>query len=157
MLVEMGDEAEQGLPSGACEGQVAQFVDDDEVAPAHGLGEASLASLAMFLLQEVDQFDGIEEAAADAAADAGAGDRHAQVRLSGAGSPDQDYVAGRLQEGALGEPPHDGFIDVAVGEREPFEFLGGGQPGDAQLVLDRVGALVGDFRLQEFAQVSVLT
>ena len=40
VLVEMGDEVEQGLPSGACEGQVVQFVDDDEVAPPRRMASA---------------------------------------------------------------------------------------------------------------------
>ena len=66
-LVEPAHEVEEQLPAGLGEGQVAELVEDDEVAPGELVGGAALASGAEFGLEEIDQVDGVVEAAARAA------------------------------------------------------------------------------------------
>ena len=61
-LVEPADEVEQQLASGLGEGQVAELVEDDEVAPGQLIGEPALAAGAGFGLEPVDQVDDVEEA-----------------------------------------------------------------------------------------------
>ena len=68
-LVEPADEVEQQLASGLGEGQVAELVEDDEVAPGQLIGEPALAAgagfgpdddLAMLCREVKDKFAGIE-------------------------------------------------------------------------------------------------
>ena len=61
---------EQQLASGLGEGQVAELVEDDEVAPGQLIGEPALAAGAGFGLEPVDQVDDVEEAAPGAIAGA---------------------------------------------------------------------------------------
>ena len=72
---------EQELPAGLGEGQVAEFVEDDEVEAAEIIGGSALPAGAGLGLKLVDQVDDVEEAAAGAAADAGADDRDGDVIL----------------------------------------------------------------------------
>ena len=65
---------EQELPAGLGEGQIAKFVEDDEVASDELVCGAALASGTEFGLEMVDQVDDVVEAAACGLADAGAGD-----------------------------------------------------------------------------------
>jgi hypothetical protein len=55
---------EQQLPTGLSEGQIAEFVEDDEVETGEIIGDASLASGSAFGLELVDEIDGGEEAPA---------------------------------------------------------------------------------------------
>ena len=89
-LVEPADQVEQQLAAGLGEGQIAEFVEDDEVEAGEIVGEPSLAAGATFGLEPVDEIDGVEEAAARAGADAASRDGDGQMRLAGAGSADQD-------------------------------------------------------------------
>jgi hypothetical protein len=81
LLVEAADEVEEQLAAGLGEGQVAELVEDDEVHAAEVIGDAALAAGAGFGLELVDEVDDVEEAAAGAAADAGAGDADGDVIL----------------------------------------------------------------------------
>ena len=54
-LVEPAHEVEEQLPAGLGEGQVAEFVEDDEVAPGELVRGAALASGADLGLEEIDQ------------------------------------------------------------------------------------------------------
>jgi hypothetical protein len=65
---------EQQLAAGLGEGQVAEFVEDDEVEAGEMIGNASLAAGAGFGLEFAREVDDVEEAAAGAATDAGARD-----------------------------------------------------------------------------------
>ena len=51
------------------EGQVAEFIEDDEVLAAEIVGHASLPAGASLGLELIDQIDDVEEAAAGAVAD----------------------------------------------------------------------------------------
>ena len=89
---------EEQLPAGLGEGQVAELVEDDEVASDELVCGAALASGAELGLEVVDQVDDVVAAAACALSDAGPGDGDGEMGLSGAGAADQDDVALALQE-----------------------------------------------------------
>ena len=55
---------EQPLPAGLGEGQIVEFVEDDEVEAREVIGEPSLAAGAGFGFKLVDEIDGGEEAPA---------------------------------------------------------------------------------------------
>ena len=56
------------------------------------IGGPALAAAADLGVEAVDQVDDVEEGAAGAAADAGAGDAHGEMRLTGARAADQHDV-----------------------------------------------------------------
>ena len=93
----------------------------------------------------------VEEAAAGAVADAGAGDRDGEVGLAGAGAADQHEVALLGQERAGGELAHQGLVDRRGVEVEVLDVLGQRQLGDADLVLDGAGLLLADLGAQQVA------
>ena len=93
LLVEPADQVEQELAAGLGEGQIAEFVEDDEVHAGEVVGHAALPAGAGFGLEPVDQVDDVEEAAAGAIADTGPGDGDGQMRLAGSGAADQHDVA----------------------------------------------------------------
>jgi len=55
---------EQQLPTGLGEGQIAEFVEDDDVEAGEIVGDSSLASGSTFGLELIDEIDGGEEAPA---------------------------------------------------------------------------------------------
>ena len=61
-LVELAEQMEQQRPARGAEGQVSQFIEDDEVELGHCLCDLTRLALGLFLLKGVDQFDGREEA-----------------------------------------------------------------------------------------------
>ena len=63
-LVETADQVEQQLPAGLGEGEIAEFVEDDEVEAGEIVGDASLTSGSGFGLELIDEVDGGEEAPA---------------------------------------------------------------------------------------------
>src|SRR4051812_20798642 len=97
----MSDKMEEKLAAGLGEGQIAEFVEDDEIEAGEVIGDAALPAGARLRLELVDEVDHVEEAAARAAADAGPGDRHREMRLAGAA--DQHHVA--LMEGSSCQVP----------------------------------------------------
>ena len=76
---------EEQLPAGLSEGQVAELVEDDEVAADELVCGAALASGADLGLEVVDQVDDVVAAAACALSDAGARDGDGEMGLAGAG------------------------------------------------------------------------
>ena len=63
-LVEAADEVEEQLAAGLGEGQIAEFVEDDEVQPGEIIGDTALPAGARLGFELVDEIDGGEEAAA---------------------------------------------------------------------------------------------
>ena len=61
-LVEPADEVEEQLAAGLSEGEIAEFVEDDEVHAGQIVGDASLATGARFGFETVDEINGGEEA-----------------------------------------------------------------------------------------------
>ena len=60
--VETADQVEQQLPAGLGEGEIAEFVEDDEVEACEIIGESSLATGAGLSLELIDEVDGGVEA-----------------------------------------------------------------------------------------------
>src|SRR5437868_465435 len=83
-FVKLADQMEEQLPASLSEGQIAEFVKDHEIHPDEVIGEPSLATLAAFALETIDEIEGVEEASPGAAADAGSGDRDGEMALAGA-------------------------------------------------------------------------
>ena len=69
-FVELANEMEEQLPTSLSEGQIAEFVENGEVLASEVIGNSSLSPCACFGLQAIDEIDCIEEAAAQAGADA---------------------------------------------------------------------------------------
>src|ERR1700722_12030388 len=106
------------LAAGLSEGQVAEFVENDEVHAGEIFGEPPLPAGAGFALQPIDEIDDGIEAAPGAAADAGRRDSDRQMRLAGAGSPDQHGIALFGQKGAARQIADQHLIDRRAGEVE---------------------------------------
>ena len=92
--------------AGLGEGEIAEFV-EDEVEAREIIGEPSLAASARLSLELIDEIDGGEEAPARSGSDAASRDGDGQMRLAGAGSPDQDDIALLGDEAAGGEVAHE--------------------------------------------------
>src|SRR5208337_3586105 len=73
-LVEPADEMEQQLTAGLGEGEIAEFIEDDEVEAGEIIGDPSLAAGAAFGLEPVDEIEGREEAPTRSSADAASRD-----------------------------------------------------------------------------------
>jgi hypothetical protein len=65
---------EEQLPASLSEGQIAEFVENGEVLASVVIGDSSLPPCACFGFQAIDEIDCIEEAAAQAGADAASRD-----------------------------------------------------------------------------------
>jgi len=74
---------EQQLAACLREGQIAKFVENDEVHAGEIIGDASLTPGARFRLQSVDEIDGVEEPPAQTGADATARNSDGQMRFAG--------------------------------------------------------------------------
>ena len=92
-LVEPAHQVEQQLAAGPGEGQVAEFVEDDEVASDEWVRGTALACGAEFGLEVVDPVDDVVAAATGALSDTGAGDGDGEMGLCGAGAADPHDVA----------------------------------------------------------------
>src|SRR5438105_15141203 len=88
-LVETADEMEEQLSASLSEGQIAQFVEDDEVEAGQVIRKPPLPAGARFGFEPVDQVDDIVEAATGATADAGPGDGNGKMAFAGAGAADE--------------------------------------------------------------------
>jgi len=150
-LIELADQIEQQLPAGLGEGEIAEFIEHDEVFADEIFRDPSLPSAARFGLEPIDEIDGVVEAATFAGANAITGDGDGQMCLSGAGSADQDAVALFDEKVALGEIAHEALVDRRAGELEVVEIFGQEKLGDRDLVFDRARLLFADFGLQKIA------
>ena len=63
-LVEAADEVEQELTAGLCEGQIAEFIEEDEVHAGQVIGEPALPSITGLGLEPIDEIDHVVEPAA---------------------------------------------------------------------------------------------
>lgn len=115
---------EQELTPGLSEGQITEFIEDDEVETIEVVRRPPLLSTARFHFQAVDQIDDIEEAAACSVADESTGDRDGQVTLSCPCAVDENDIALIGDEGAGRQLPHHEFIDGCIGEVEVIDVLG---------------------------------
>ena len=118
------------------EGQIAKFVEDDEVHAGQVVCEPALAAGAGLGLEPVDEIDHVVEPAAGTATDAASGDGDGQMGLAGTGPADQHGVALLGDEAAAGEVVDERFVDRRALELEVVEVLGERQLGDGELVSD---------------------
>ena len=81
------------MPAGVGEGQIAEFIEDDEVEAGEIVGDASLASGSAFGLELIDEIDGGEEATARSGSDAASRDGDGQMGLARSGR-DSDMAPG---------------------------------------------------------------
>jgi len=132
------------VAAGLSEGQVAEFVENDEVHAGEIFGEPPLSAGAGFGLQPIDEVDDGVEAAPGAAADAGPRNSYGQMRLAGAGSADQHSIALFGQKRAARQIAHQRLIDRRAGEVEVVDVFGQRQLGEGQLIFDRARLLFGD-------------
>ena len=65
-LVQLADEVEQELSTGLGEGQIAEFVEDDDIHPRQMFGKPALVPVAGLGLKPVDEVDDVVEPAASA-------------------------------------------------------------------------------------------
>src|SRR5215510_5130586 len=69
-LVEAADEVEQELPAGLGEGQITEFIQDDEVHAGQMISKATLMNIPGLGLEPVDEIDHVVKPAAGAGSDA---------------------------------------------------------------------------------------
>jgi len=134
-----------------CEGQIAEFIQDQEVEAGYQIGRPALTFCAGFSIELVHQIDHIEEPATPPFSDAGAGNADGEVGFAGSGSADQNQVALMIKEVTSCKIADQGLIDVGRFEVELVDLFGQGQLGDGHLVFDRTGLLLGDLSMEQIA------
>ena len=111
-------------PPDWAEGEIAEFVEHDEIDAGEIVRHAALAAAAALGLEAVHQVDDVEEAAAGAIPDAGAGDRDGEMRFAGTGSANQDDIALVGQELAGREVSHESLVEGRSRKGELVDVLG---------------------------------
>ena len=84
-FVEPADEMEEELAAGLGEGQIAEFVENDEVHAGEMIGDPALPTVAGLGFEPIDEIDDIVEPATGAGADAASRDGDGEMRLAGSG------------------------------------------------------------------------
>ena len=82
-FVKPADEMEEELAAGLGEGQIAEFIKDDEVHAGEVIGDPALPAVAGLGLEPIDEIDDIVEPAACAGTDAASCDGDGEMRLAG--------------------------------------------------------------------------
>ena len=148
-LVQAADQMEQKLAASLGEGQITEFVENDEVRAGKIIGEPALASSSGLGFEAIDEIDCREKAAARTGADAGTGDGDRQMGFAGSRAADEHDVALLNDEAAAGEVADKSFVDRRIFEGEVVDILGERQFGDGELILDRARLLLGDLGLEQ--------
>ena len=136
LLVKLADQMEQELSAGLSEGQIPQFIQDDEVEAHQMFGQPSSAAGAGLRFQLVDQVHDVEEAATSSIADDRTRDGNGDVGLARACPANQHHVALLVQELSACQIAHQRLVDWRSIEGELFDLAGEGQFGDCGLVFD---------------------
>jgi hypothetical protein len=84
-LVEPADQMEQELAAGLGEGQVTEFIEDNEAHAGQMISEPALATGTRFCFEAVDEVDDVIEPAAHAGSDAASSNGDGEMGLAGAG------------------------------------------------------------------------
>lgn len=148
-FVELADQVEQELAAGLGEGQIAEFVQDQEVETGYEIGRPTLTFRAGLSVELVYQVDHIEEPAPSSFSDAGAGNADCEVGFARAGSADQNQVALMVEEVTSCQIADQGLVDVGGFEVELVDLFGQRQLGDGHLVFDRTRLLLSDLSMQQ--------
>src|SRR5579863_9198984 len=127
---------EQQLTARLGEGEITQFVQDNEVEAGEVVSNASLSAGSTFGLELIDEIDGGEEAPPAILI----GCSFARWRWPDASCPCRFRRPRRVallgDEGAACEIAHQRLVDRRVLEREVIDVLGQRQLGDGELVFD---------------------
>lgn len=107
-LIELGYEVEEQLPASLGKGEIAEFVEHNEVEPGQVIGDAALPAGAGL----------IEEAPACAVADEGAGNGDGQKGIARVGAADQDDNALIGSAGFPGKITDQALVDRRACEAE---------------------------------------
>lgn len=150
-LVELADQVEQELTASLGEGEIAEFVQDQEVEAGDQVRGPALSFGAGFGVELVHQVDDVEEPAPAAVSDTGTRDADREMGLASPGSADQHEVALMVEEVSGGQVPDQGLVDLGRLEVELVDLLGQRQLGDGHLVFDRARLLLTDLGCQEVA------
>jgi hypothetical protein len=81
-------------------GQIAEFIEDNEVHAGQVIGKPTLPSIAGFNLETIDEIDHVVEPASGARSNAAASDRNRKMGFAGAGSSHQHGITLFGQESA---------------------------------------------------------
>ena len=84
-FVEPADEMEEELAAGLGEGQIAEFIEDDEVHAGEVIGEPALPAVAGLGFEPIDEIDDIVEPTARAGANAASRNGDGEMGLAGSG------------------------------------------------------------------------
>lgn len=144
-------EMEQQLAAGLREGEIAEFVEDQEVEAAEQVCRAPLSVGAGFGIELVHQVHDIEEAPPFAASDAGPCDAHGKVGFAGPGATDEHDIALLFEELTGGQIAHQRLVDRRFLEAELVDLFRQRQLGDCHLVFDRARLLLADLGIQQVA------
>jgi hypothetical protein len=152
-LVEPADEMEEQLAAGLSEGEIAEFVEDDEVEAGEMIGDAALPVRAGLGLELIDEIDGGEEPSPRSGPDAGSRHGNRQMGLAGSRSANQHSVTLLGKEGARGEIAHQSLVDGRVLEGEAADVQ------EIESVIDEINvalAVRGGLGVGEARQSSVV-
>ena len=99
--------------------------------------------------EPIDEVDDVEEARASMGLDRLNRQRQPEMALAGAGSADQDDVAGLLGEAALVQRADLLLVDRRLGKVEAGEFAILGELGAGHLIANRASVALAIFRRQQ--------
>jgi hypothetical protein len=119
------------------EGEVSEFVQDQQVEAAQQIGHAPLAIGTGLGIDFVDEVDHVEEAPALSSPDTVARNADGEVRFASPGAADQHEVALLIEELSASEVTHQRLVDRRVFEVELVDLLCQRQFGDRHLAPDR--------------------
>jgi hypothetical protein len=94
---------EEKLTSGLGKGQVAKFIEDDEIHPGQVVGHPALPTGPGLGLKLVDQTDDVEESAPGIRPGCRRGDGNGEMGFTGACTTDEDDIALVAEEVAAGQ------------------------------------------------------
>ena len=123
-LVKPADEIEQQLTAGLGEGQIAEFIEDNEVHAGQVIGKPALPGIAGFDLEAIDEIDHVVEPPTDTGADAASGDGDGKMGFAGACPADQHGIALLGDEVPAGKLVDECLVDRRAIELEVGEVLG---------------------------------
>ena len=118
------------------EGQITEFVEDDEVHPGQLIREPTVPPIAGLGLEPVDEIDDVVEPATGSCSDAASGDSNGKMSLTGSGAADEHHIALLGDEATAGEVIDERLIDRSTVEFEVAEIFGERKLGNGELVLD---------------------
>ena len=136
-LIELAEQVEEQGSAGRAERQIAELVQDYEIASNQPLGELTGLSQGFLLLERIDQFDRREEANLFAVMFDGLNaEGGRQMRFSCSGTSDEDDIVGIVDELAVMELSHQSFIGLAGGKVESGQIFVGGEARRLDLIGD---------------------